>query len=642
MCGISGVFAFNMIGGMYMINLQAANEALAHRGPDAARLFNDEKVGLGHRRLSIIDLSAVAHQPMTDESENYTIVFNGEIFNYQSLRKELENQGVQFKSQSDTEVLLHLYIQYKEQCLNKLQGFFAFAIYDKANETLFVARDRMGIKPLLYYFDEDKFLFSSELNSLLAFNLPKRIDYHSIALYFQLHYIPSPHTAFQDIYKLPPAHYAIIKKKSLEIHPYYEVGKAITTHYQPYLQSYDKAQRHLVELLEDAVKSRLIADVPVGTFLSGGIDSSVVATIAAGFHKNIQSFSIGYKDEPFFDETHYAELVAKKIGTAHTVFKLSNDDIFEAVQELLGFFGEPFADSSAIPFYILSKKTRQKVTVALSGDGADEIFAGYNKYAGEYRIRHAGTVENLVQQFLPFLEKMPQSRNNPFANKVRQLVKMGKAMQLSPAERYWFLSCFTPPNTLNQLFSSEIQQRIQKSTIEQCQQQFTKHITGKDLNDMLLADCHLVLPNDMLHKVDSMSMANSLEVREPFMDYRVVDYAFALPEAYKIDGGMKKKILQDAFRHVLPKELYQRPKHGFEVPLMKGYQRELKSLIDSLLGEDFIREQGVFNPTYIKNLRQTIAQQGSYDQNHVWALLSFQHWWKRLDLSIVEPKREEE
>jgi asparagine synthase (glutamine-hydrolysing) len=638
MCGISGVFSFNMIGDIHQIHLQSVSEAMQHRGPDAGKLFNEGKVGLAHRRLSIIDLSSAAHQPMTDISGRYTLVFNGEIFNFQALRQELAKTGINFQTQSDTEVLLYLYIQKKEKCLNLLQGFFAFAVYDNQEETLFVARDRMGIKPLLYYFDEDKFVFASEMNALLQFNLPKRIDFAALSQYFQLHYIPAPHTIYRNIYKLLPAHYAIVRKKDLKIQQYYQLPYTDNSNNK---LSYEAAQQKLVALLEDAVKSRLIADVPLGAFLSGGIDSSVITAIAAKFHNNLKTFSVGYKDEPFFDETHYAKLVADKFKTDHTVFSLSNDDLFEAIFKLLDFFGEPFADSSAIPFFILSQRTKKQITVALSGDGADEIFAGYNKYKGEYGVRNAGIAEKAVQNLLPILEKLPQSRNSAFSNKIRQLVRFGQSSKLPAKERYWFLSSFMPESNVNKLFSSEVQQKIANSDYANRKAIILQDIEGQDFNEILRADCHLLLPNDMLHKVDSMSMANSLEVREPFMDYRVVDFAFSLPADYKIDKKRKKKILQDAFRAELPAALYHRPKHGFDVPLVKGFQTELRRFVNEMLNEEFIAEQGVFNSLYIKQLKEQIVQGGSYEQNHVWAILVFQHWWKKNNITLKEPQEEE-
>jgi len=645
MCGITGIYAFNEIGRFSMINLHLANEALAHRGPDAARLFDANRTGLGHRRLSIIDLSSDGNQPMSDESGRFTIVFNGEIYNYQTLRAELQKKGVVFRSASDTEVLLYAYIHYQEKCLDKLHGFFAFAIYDKEEDSIFIARDRLGIKPLWYYVDEDKFLFASEPNSILAYRIPRIIDRTSIFQYFQLHYVPAPHTIFKNMYKLLQGHYLTLKGRELQIKRYYSPPPTPLPEYKNL--SYETAQKKLVQLLEESVQERLIADVPLGAFLSGGIDSSAIVALASRHTKYLNTFSIGYADEPFFDETKYARLVAEKFETNHTVFRLTNDDLFEAIFNLLDFFGEPFADSSAIPVFVLSQRTKKKITVALSGDGGDELFAGYNKYLGEYKARKGGWLANMLKNSLPFLEKLPRSRGGYLPNKFRQLHRFAESMQKSPQERYWYLSSFIEESELWKMFSDHLIPHQEFSgniseflTYQSRKKDFLQYIENKDFNEVLYSDVQTLLPNDMLHKVDSMSMAHALEVRVPFLAHQIVDFAFSLPASYKIDGNRKKHIVQDAFKNILPKELYHRPKHGFDVPLAKGFKTVLKSWISQLLDEEFIREQKVFNPLYINQLKKTVFENHHFDQNHVWAVLVFQHWWKRLRLDI-EAKEEE-
>jgi len=629
MCGITGVYAFNEIGRFSLINLHGANEALAHRGPDAARLFDENRTGLAHRRLSIIDLSSDANQPMTDASGRYTIVFNGEIYNYQALRQDLIGKGVNFNSASDTEVLLYLYIHEKEKALDKLHGFFAFAVYDNAEDTLFIARDRLGIKPLWYYIDEDRFLFASEMNALFAYGIPKVIDFTSVYQYFQLHYVPAPHAIFKNVFKLEQGHYLTVKKRDVQIKKFYAPPTSPLPEYQNL--SYEQAQKKLLQLLEESVQERLIADVPLGAFLSGGIDSSAIVALASRHTKHLNTFSIGYADEPFFDETKYANLVAQKFGTNHSVFRLTNDDLFEAVFDMLDFFGEPFADSSALPVYILSQRTRKKVTVALSGDGSDELFAGYNKYLGEYKAREGGFLANLLKNNLALLEKLPRSRSGYFSNKIRQLHRFAESMHKSPQERYWYLSSFMDESNLQKMFV--IDGNIDNS-YQNRKQEILQHIQNKDFNEVLHADVQSLLPNDMLHKVDSMSMANALEVRVPFLAHQVVNFAFSLPASYKIDGKMKKKIVQDAFRDILPSELYNRPKHGFDVPLSKGFKTVLKPWIEKMLDNEFVVEQKVFNPQYIKQLKKSIFETNNFDQNHVWAVLAFQHWWKRLKLDV--------
>lgn len=625
MCGITGFYAFNEIGRLHGIHLVEANNQLAHRGPDSGLVFTENRMGLGHRRLSIIDLSTDGRQPMTDQSGRYTIVFNGEIFNYQSLKQDLLNKGINFVSATDTEVLLYLYIHEKEKCLSKLNGFFAFAIYDNLEDSLFLARDRYGIKPLVYFIDEDKFLFSSEINSLMAYQIPKELDKTAVFQYFQLHYIPAPNTIYQNVFKLLPAHYLSLKGREMQIKPYYELPKPdFSTQKIP---TYQDAQKQFLDLLDDSVKLRLMADVPLGAFLSGGIDSSAVVALASRY-QNLNTFSIGYQDEPFFDETEYANLVAQTFKTNHQVFKLSNDDLFEAIFKLLDFFGEPFADSSVIPFFILSQKTKEKVTVALSGDGADELFAGYNKYLGEYKVRENGFVANLLKNNLGVLEKLPKSRNGFLSNKFRQFHRFSQAANLSAEERYWYLSSFFAENKLQNLFSSNFFAKMDQNEYDQRKKIIISKIHGKkDLNDFLEADVRNLLTNDMLPKVDTASMAHSLEVRVPFLDYRIVDFAFSLPSDYKINGHMKKRIVQDAFRNILPEKLYNRPKHGFDVPLAKGFQKQMRSWVEKMFDADFVANQGIFSREYIKNLKKTVLEGGFYDQNHVWAILVFQNFW---------------
>lgn len=637
MCGISGIYAFNEIGQFFSINLHAANEALTHRGPDVGRLFLEDKTGLGHRRLSIIDLSADGHQPMTDESGRYTIVYNGEVYNYQELRKELRNDGFSFQSDSDTEVVLKLYMKEGEACLNKLNGFFALAIFDKEDNSLFVARDRMGIKPLVYYLDDDKFIFASEISSLLSFNVPKNIDYVSMYQYFQFSYIPAPHTAFKNIHKLMPGHYVKLKGRDIKVEQYYNVPFSHGCTYQNSLD-YDGAKKQLLELLEDAVRLRLVSDVPLGAFLSGGVDSSTIVALAAKHTKHLNTFSIGYKDEPMFDETRYANLVAKKYDTNHTVFKLGNDDFYSHIFNLLDMYGEPFADASQIPMYILCMETKKKVTVALSGDGADEVFAGYNKYLGEFRARENGFLARALKSALPVLRRLPRNRNSFLGNRIRQYHRFAEGMGRSAQERYWYLTSWRSEAETQQMFAPEIAQAIRAEEYQERKNMVLNNIQGNDFNEILFSDLNVLLPNDMLHKVDSMSMANSLEVRVPFLDHRIVNFAFGLPAHYKINAKMKKRLLQDAVRSLLPKELYQRPKHGFDVPLAKGYKNELRGWISKMLDHDFVVEQGFFNPEYIRSLKQKVFDSSNFDQNQVWAVLAFQHWWQKFEPkhSLVE------
>ena len=631
MCGITGIFAFNEVGRFNMINLSGATDALALRGPDDRGIFNDHFVGLGHRRLSIIDVSKNGHQPMHDEHKRYHLVFNGEIYNFKKLKAGLLDKGYTFFSESDTEVILKLYMEEGPAFISKLNGFFTIALYDKEEKSLFIARDRFGIKPLLYFQDEHKLIFASEMKALMAFGIQKSMDRQSLFQYLQLNYIPGPNSIFENVKKLPPGHSMLIKNGKAETSAYYQI---------PYDRdrlnsnnlSYDAQQKKLLEILERSVQRRLVSDVPLGSFLSGGIDSSVITALASRHVDKLNTFSIGYRDEPFFDETSYAELVAKKYNTNHTVFKLSNDDLYAELHNILDYIDEPFADSSAIPVYLLSQKTKQKVTVGLSGDGADEVFSGYNKHMAAFKALNGGTAANLVKSLLPIWKMMPKSRNSYLGNKFRQLERFGEGMNLSEKERYWRWAIFSNPSQVNAILNPEFLEDFSEEEAQKRKSDILQNFSGKGgINDFLLTDVQLVLTNDMLTKVDLMSMANSLEVRVPFLDHEVVDFAFSLPADSKINGEMKKRIVQDAFRSLLPSKLYKRPKHGFEVPLLKWFRTELKSMImDDLLDDTFIKEQGIFDVNGIQALKNQLFSKNPEDVHaRIWGLIVFQTWWKK-------------
>ncbi|MCZ6521173.1 MAG: asparagine synthase (glutamine-hydrolyzing) [Bacteroidetes bacterium] len=629
MCGITGLFAFNEVGRVNLINLVNATDSLESRGPDNRGFYNDYFVGLGHRRLSIIDISHEADQPMEDSSGRYLIVYNGEIYNFKELRTELRAKGVKFNSQSDTEVALYSYITWGENCLDRFNGFFAFAIYDREEEKIVVARDRIGIKPLLYYFDNHKFVFASEMKSLLAFGVERQLDYSSLAAYLQLNYIPAPNSIMQGIKKLMPGHFMVIKKNNLQIKKYYQIP------YPPdnvTIPSYENAKQRLVDLLEESVKKRLVSDVPLGAFLSGGIDSSIIVALASRHKSNLNTFSIGYKDDPFFDETKYANLVAKHFNTEHTVFKLSNDDLYHHLFDILNYLDEPFADSSALPVYILSKHTRQTATVALSGDGADELFSGYNKHNAFLKSILGGRSNQFIASMEPLWKILPQSRGNFLLNKIRQAHRFSQGFKLSMPERYWKWAVFADKNQVKSMFCDKAREYLDQQQWDELKSQATQFLSeSSEINDVLYSDMHLVLANDMLVKVDMMSMANSLEVRVPFLDHKLVEYAFQLPQQYKIDSHMRKRIVQDAFRDILPSQLYRRPKHGFEVPLLKWFRKDLRSLIqDDLLHKDFVIDQGIFDPDEIESLKKRLFSINPGDIHaRIWGLIVFQWWWKK-------------
>lgn len=628
MCGITGIFAFNLIGKFNKIHVTQATTSLEKRGPDFQDIFIDEWVGLGHRRLSIIDTSSVSNQPMWDEQRRYCIVFNGEIFNYRELRHELANKGYTFFSEGDTEVLLKLYMHEKEKCLSRLNGFFAFCIYDKQEQTFFVARDRFGIKPLLYCFDEDKFIFASEMKSVIQYGIERSIDYDSLYTYLQLNYIPAPATIFNSVKKLLPGHYLKVRRQHIEDHLWYEIPYRSE---RPSSLNYEDAQQELRKLLEDSVRRRLVADVPLGSFLSGGIDSSIITGLARKYKSDLHTFSIGFRDEKFFDETHYANLVAKHFKTNHTVFSLTNDDLYAQVHSILNYIDEPFADSSAIAVSILSRETRKHATVALSGDGADEMLAGYNKHEAFFKLLHSGWKEQLVIALHQIWTSLPKSRNNALGNLIRQLERFSSGAHLSSKDRYWKWAGFAGEGEALRLMHEEKRKLVTEKYGNLKQSLLSTLPERESINDILLTDMRLVLPYDMLTKVDLMSMSCSLEVRVPFLDVEVVNFIFSLPDEYKITRGLRKRILQDAFRDLLPPELYNRPKKGFEVPLLKWFRKEMKSMInDDLLSKEFITTQGIFDLAEVEKLKSRLFSADPGDVHaRIWGLIVFQSWFKK-------------
>ena len=624
MCGITGIIAFNEEGEKKLGGIHAAVSSLARRGPDGNGVFRHNRVGFGHTRLSIIDVSSNGAQPFHDSTDRYTIIFNGEIFNFLEHRAALEKQGVHFRSGTDTEVLLELYIREKEKCLDKLNGFFAFAIYDREEEETFIARDRYGVKPLLIYRDSSVLAFASEMKSLVRFDIQKKLDHNSLFDYLHLNYIPGPHSIFEGVKKLLPGHWIKVQGGKVTERQWYKIPDIEISP----LPSYDNAQASLVEKLDAAVERRLISDVPLGAFLSGGIDSSAIVALASRHTKHLSTFSIGYKDEPLFDETKYAKLVAEKYKTEHTVFSLTNKDLFDHLHDVLDYIDEPFADSSALAVYILSRETRKHVTVALSGDGADELFGGYMKHLGEWNLRNGGWKAGIVNLLGPLWSILPKSRNSSLGNATRKLDKFSKGLKMDAKDRYWQWCGYADKKYLAEMpafFINREEAGKRKS--------FNTQFIGETntMNDVLKNDMQLVLPGDMLTKVDLMSMANSLEVRTPFLDVEVVNYAFGLPANYKVSGKGRKLIVQDAFRKLLPEELYHRPKHGFEVPLLSWFRNELNSWIfEDLLSPSFLKTQGLFNPEAVNNLRSQLHSADPGDATaRLWGLIVFQSWYKK-------------
>jgi asparagine synthase (glutamine-hydrolysing) len=627
MCGISGAFSFNQNAEKFEAFTKKAVEKLKQRGPDSHGIYTDKYISLGHTRLSVIDPSPAGNQPFFSEDGNTIVVFNGEFYNHKSFRKELMQEGYHFKSDSDTEVILQLYRKCGTNVVKFINGCFALAIWDKKKNELLIARDRMGIKPLYFFQNNDFFAFASEMKGLLEYPIPRKLDTCSMFMYFQLNYVPDHQCMIQDVRKLEPGHFITISSEGVHKTKYYSIPNP--TKIDPVKLSYEEAKKELHNLLEASVDRRMISDVPLGAFLSGGIDSSIIVALAAKKTAHLNTFSIGFKDEPFFDETKYAEMLANQYQTNHTSFSLTNDELFEDLFNVLDYIDEPFADSSAIAVHILSQHTKKHVTVALSGDGADEIFGGYNKYIAHEKALHKNFSNQSIKLTKPLWDAMPKSRNSGLSNTIRQIARYSEGLNLSPEERYWRWCSLSNESQISRMLTSGYDEK----TYFLRKEDLTYHIRKNPnfMHAVLYADMKMVLCQDMLMKVDLMSMANGLEVRTPFLDHHVVDFAFKLPFDFKIHEGNKKRILKDSFSNEIPQALLNRKKHGFEVPLLNWFRKDLSGLLDKeIFNPEFIKHQALFDTEEIMKIKTQLRSKNPGDIHaRIWALLVFQTWYKK-------------
>jgi len=611
MCGIAGIWSKSENKASSASLLEKMTQRQMHRGPDTGGVIQMGNVCLGHRRLSIIDLDSRSNQPMQDESGNFSLVFNGEIYNYEELKRELEKKyNTHFSTTSDTEVLL-LGLKHEGQMfIEKLNGFFAFAFFDERKSELLIARDRYGIKPLYFTDDGGNFLFASELKSILQGIRERKIDQKSLFTYIQLSYIPAPNTIVQGVKKLEPGHLLKISTAGLIKKQYYKV-------HLPKNYKSDFSFNEFRHKLEKSVELRLKADVPVGTFLSGGLDSSIVSLIASRNTENLSAFSVGFPDQPFFDESNDAQRVAKQLNLEHHVLQLTETDIDSEVGNILDSFDEPFADSSAILVNLVSKFARQHVKVVLSGDGADEIMGGYNKHRAILRSLDKNFVNFFLRSGSHALGLFPESRSKAGLNQIRKLRRYAKGLRLPLRDRYEQWASFTEKGLVNDLLKGSEEGHDLHLSID-----------PEDFNSILKADVQLVLANDMLHKVDLMSMRHSLEVRVPFLDHKLVDYLFTIPASEKIDKKTGKNIMRKAFEKDFPPQFFAKGKKGFEAPLVHWLAGPLKNIRKDLLDEDLLRKQDLFNPDVVKKLEKKSLSSNPGDSPHtVWALLVFQYWY---------------
>jgi len=597
---------------------------MQHRGPDDEGIYINKKwpsVGLGHRRLSIIDLSSAGHQPMANEDGSLHLVFNGEIYNFQQLRKDLEDKGHQFRSNTDAEVALHLYEDFAENCVSYLRGMFAFAIWDEKQDKLFLSRDRLGQKPLLYYYDSEHFCFASEFSALLASGfVNKNINYEAINKYLTFGYIPAPETIYKGISKMLPAHYGILQGGKLSVQKYWELNYS-----HKISISEEDASQELIRLLKEAVSMRLVSDVPLGIFLSGGIDSSTVTALMSQLTDKVRTFSIGFNAADF-DELKYARNISKYFSTDHHEF-IVEPKALEILPLLVERYGEPYADSSAIPTYYVSQETKKYVTVALNGDGGDESFAGYERYqamalAERYNKFPAFFRDGLRQAIIRLV---PDSVN--FKNKRRRLRRFFENVSLPFYQRYCRWVCMINDSERSSLYSENFKKMLNNDDPADWLRDYPNLPDDMNLTDRLMAiDIKTNLANDLLVKMDIASMANSLETRSPFLDHRLMEFFAKLPAEYKMKRLIKKYILKKAIKDLIPKENIHRGKMGFGIPVGEWFRNDLKCFLRENLLSKTSLDRGYFRSEAIKSMvEQHISKQKDYSFQ-LWTLLMLELW----------------
>jgi asparagine synthase (glutamine-hydrolysing) len=618
MCGISGILEFDRTTPIPEAVVHRMNETILHRGPDDEGIFCAPGIGFGFRRLSIIDLAG-GHQPLSNEDGSLWVMLNGEIYNYPELRRHLEKRGHKFATHSDTETIVHLYEEFGESCFAKLRGMFAIALWDSRERKLLLARDRVGKKPLFYSVDSRRVVFGSELKVLLAEgSVSKELDREALSDYFSCGYVPAPKTAYRNAKKVRPGHFIVFARGSVREMCYWDLS---------FQQIDSRTEDEWCELLrhelEEATRIRLMSDVPLGAFLSGGVDSSaVVAAMSNLMDRPVTTCSIGFEEKEF-DEAEYARKVANLFHSEHYEETVKPSAI-DLMDKLAWHYDEPFADSSAIPTYWVSKVARKRVTVALGGDGGDEILAGYRRY-------RLDQFENKLRAYVPPLLRSavfaPLGRWYPALAWAPRLFR-GKAtfqsLSRGPLEGYFNSISYFRPDEKSKLFTREFLQSLQGyETIDL----FREHYNRADTNDLLsriqYLDIKTYLPDDILAKVDRASMAVSLEVRAPLLDHQLMEKVARMPSSIKLKGGSGKYIFKKSLSSTLPDEILNRKKQGFAIPLGQWFRSELKELAHNMLFEN---QDGILDQRFLEMIWKQ-HQSGQYDRSaHLWSVLMFRKW----------------
>jgi asparagine synthase (glutamine-hydrolysing) len=623
MCGIVGAIHFHQQPVAAYVIEHMAN-VLHHRGPDDAGVFVDGIAGLGHRRLKIIDLSPAGHQPMSNEDGTVWVTYNGEIYNFQELREELCRRGHRFSSRTDTEVIVHAYEEWGERCVERFNGMFALGLWNAQQKKLVLMRDRLGIKPLFYYLDAEKFLFASEIKGILQHpQVNQELDHSAIYDYFSLNYIPSPKTPFTHIRALLPGHWLTVQDGRLAVVQYWDVHYAGSRPEQAESQYTEE----ILHLLQDAVRCRLIADVPLGAFLSGGVDSSaIVYFMKRSGHGALKTFHVGFPEKTY-DESSYARLAARHVGTDHYEVCCQPDD-FENLLETIAWHADNLtADISMVPMYLLAQRAREQVTVVLSGDGGDELFGGYLTYqadilASYYRRLPAWLRRYLVQ---PIVAALPSSsRKQSLDYKLKKFIE---GASFPPDKSHYTWRTIFSDGEKPQVLSREFLETIDDGDTTACyHRHFSKANAQSVMDKIFYADLKVFLADSILAKVDSMTMAHALEAREPLLDYRLVELSARIPPDLKIKRLDTKYIFKQAMVSRLPHQIIFRKKEGFHPPIASWFRRELRPFVEEVLCGENLREIGMLNPAYVEELKQRHFAGLENNAFKLWGLMNFIAW----------------
>jgi len=598
--------------------LQRMCDVIEHRGPDDEGFYVADGVALGMRRLAIIDLFT-GHQPISNETGSVWIVFNGEIYNYRELRDDLIQRGHTFQTHSDTETIVHLYEEEGEACVNRLRGMFAFAIYDKRERKLFLARDRVGVKPLHYARTQDGIVFGSEIKSLLQHpGVTREVNHEAIADFLSFGYVPDPQTAFRGIHKLPPGHTLTFKDGRLTTRCYWDFQYPERRTDEPVRDEREIIEQ-LRELLEESVRLRLVSDVPLGAFLSGGIDSStVVAMMTRAMDRPVKTFSIGFS-ESSFNELKYARIAARHFNTDHHEFVVT-PDVCRIVEEIVWHHDEPFADVSSVPTYMVSKLAREHVKVVLSGDGGDELFAGYERYLVDRSREKFERIPAFIRRHLLLRASRMLPRSAYGKNFLRNIA-------LDPGLRYIDSLSFFGEARQREMFAPEFRRAMAaRNPAAVFKQIYDTPGSHERLDHLLYLDSKTYLPGDIMTKVDRMSMAHSIEAREPLLDHKLIEFVEGLPASLKLRGMETKSILKRAVRGLIPDEIIDRPKQGFDVPIQKWFKEDLRAMLCDTLADRRTRERGYFNAKAVDGILDEHLRGRRDNARHLWGLLTLELW----------------